>query len=127
MTKLLEVNACELSATAYLDDTALTLNLVGTADARSDAAFRALVERLHETCQRAGVREAVVDFHRLEFMNSSCIKRIITWVIAVGELPAAQRYQIRLRSDPAVSWQRRSLKAISLFGKDHVVIDESMP
>lgn len=127
MTKILEVHDSELSAAAYLDDQALTLNLVGTADARSDAAFKAMVERLQETCRRAAVREAVVDFHRVEFMNSSCIKRIITWVIAVGELPAAQRYQIRLRSSPAVSWQRRSLKAIALFGKDHVVIDESTP
>lgn len=127
MTKILELQVSELSAVASLQGDTLTVALVGTADATTDGPFGAMIERVHETCRRAPVRAAVIDLQRLEFMNSSCIKRIITWVIAVGQIPGDRRYRIVLRSNPAVSWQRRSLNAIVQFGREHVTIEERGP
>ncbi len=74
--------------------------------------------------QRAAVPEVVVDLHALEFMNSSCFKCFITWIVAVRRLPPDQSYRIRFVSNPAMHWQRRSLHAISYFGGELVTIDD---
>jgi hypothetical protein len=37
-----------------------------------------------------------VDIHELYFINSSCLKALISWIGALNELPVEQRYRIRL-------------------------------
>ena len=113
----------DLRATATLDAGVLHLAFIGTADASSEAALAGLLTRIHAELQQEDVREARVDMRALEFMNSSCFKAFITWIVAVRRLPEAQHYRIRFLSNAALHWQKRSLHAISYFGGDLVTVE----
>ena len=113
----------ELSATATVDASVMRLTLTGTADAAVERDLGELLGRLHGESQRAGVGEVAVDLRALEFMNSSCFKAFITWIIAVDHSPPARRHLIRFLCNPALHWQRRSLKAMVHFGTDIVTVE----
>ena len=120
---MIEVHVGELHALARADDGNMTLSLVGTADTFAESALNELLGRLHGELQKTGARHVIVDLHDLEFMNSSCFKSFITWVVAVRRLPEEQRYQIRFRPNSAMHWQKRSLHAICYFGGNLVSIE----
>ena len=113
----------DLRATATLDGDVLHLAFLGTADASSEAALAGLLTRIQAGLQHEVVREAQVDLRALEFMNSSCFKAFITWIIAVDHAPPPRRHLIRFLCNPALHWQRRSLKAMVHFGTDIVLVE----
>jgi len=121
----LELNVGELQAAAVVTAGVMTLTLSGTADAAAEAALNELLGRLHGESQRAKVGEVTVDLRALEFMNSSCFKSFITWIVAVRRLPEAQHYRIRFVSNAALHWQKRSLHAISYFGGELVTVESN--
>lgn len=120
---MIDVHVGELHATARASDGGMTLALIGTADTSAESALNELLGRLHGELQKAGVRDVLVDLHELEFMNSSCFKSFITWIVAVRRLPEDQHYRIRFRPNNAMHWQKRSLHAICYFGGDLVSIE----
>lgn len=113
----------ELHASAQLADGVLVLALAGTADATTESALANLLTRLHAELQRLSPVVARVDLRALEFMNSSCFKAFITWIVAVDRLPADRRYRIRFICNPTLHWQRRSLRAMVHFGGDIVSVE----
>lgn len=119
----LDLDFGELKATGVIEGGVMRLGLEGTADAISEPVLGELLGRLHGESQRAHVQEVVVDLRRLEFMNSSCFKSFITWIVAVRRLPEDQHYRIRFLSNASVHWQKRSLHAISYFGGDLITIE----
>jgi hypothetical protein len=121
----LELAVGELKAAAAADAGVMRLTLEGTADAPAESALNELLGRLHGESQRAGVREVTVNLRALEFMNSSCFKSFITWIVAVRRLPEQQHYRIRFLSNAALHWQKRSLHAISYFGGDLVSVESA--
>ena len=120
---MIEVHVGELHAVARSGEGSMTLSLVGTADTSAESALNELLGRLHGELQKIGVHVVVLDFRELEFMNSSCFKSFITWIVAVRRLPEAQHYRIRFVSNAALHWQKRSLHAISYFGGDLVTVE----
>lgn len=119
----IELRVGELHARALCEPEVMRLTLEGTADAAAEAALNEMLGRLHGESQRAGVREVAVDLRALEFMNSSCFKSFITWIVAVRRLPEEQHYRIRFLANAGLHWQKRSLHAISYFGGDLVSVD----
>jgi hypothetical protein len=113
----------DLRATTSLEGGVLRLAFTGTADASSEAALGTLLSRIHSELLQEEVREAQVDMRALEFMNSSCFKAFITWIIAVDHLPPGQRHRIRFLCNPALHWQKRSLRAMVHFGNDIVTVE----
>lgn len=120
----LDERAGELHVVAHRAGSEVHVVLQGSADVLAEAALAALVGRIDEEVRRVGLREVVVDICGLEFMNSSCFKSVISWLLAVRRLPDGARYTMRLRVDASVYWQRRSLTALAFFGGDNVVIDQ---
>lgn len=120
----LDERAGDLRVIASSAPAELRVALEGSADVLAEAAFAALVARIDDEARRVGPREVVLDICGLEFMNSSCFKSVISWLLAVRRLPAESRYTMRLRVDANVYWQRRSLTALAFFGGDAVVIDQ---
>jgi hypothetical protein len=123
-----ELTVGELHARAGLDSDdpgVMRLTLVGTADATVEAALNELLGRLHSDSQRARAREVAVDLRKLEFMNSSCFKSFITWIVAVRRLAEDQTYRIRFLANAGLHWQKRSLHAISYFGGDLVSVENA--
>jgi hypothetical protein len=121
----LELEVGELRAVAAVASGVMQLTLTGTADAGVEAALNELLGRLHGESQRAKVDAVTVDLRALEFMNSSCFKSFITWIVAVRRLPEEQHYRIRFVSNAALHWQKRSLHAISYFGGELVTVESA--
>ncbi len=113
----------EFSVSLRDGTSALNVQLVG--DANMDAVDhlgRSLVE-IHERAISARATEVVVDLRQLEFMNSACFKKIVTWITRVEEVEASSRYRIRFVSNAKIHWQRRSLHALQMFAIDLVSVD----
>lgn len=102
---------------------AAQLKLVGSADTAATTPLAELLATLHGELLAIHCREIVVDMTGLEVMASSCFKELVGWLGKLQELDAQQRYRIRFRSNPAISWQKHSLTALSCFDTDIVTIE----
>lgn len=102
---------------------AIHARLVGDANMNAVDQLGHSLAEVHAQAVRAGATEVVVDLRQLEFMNSACFKKIVTWITRVEEVEAASRYRIRFLSNAKIHWQRRSLHALQMFAMDLVSVD----
>ncbi len=113
----------ELRARAAHENGVMMVHFAGSADSRSAAPIDELLSRLHGEAQRLAVSQVTIDFREFDFMNSSCFKAFVTWIVRAEELDAKQRYGIRFLSDANKHWQRRSLDALRYFAVELVSIE----
>ncbi len=119
----LSVSADDFSASASLNGKTLTVKFTGNADMRTKDALDRLLSALHGEAQKLRVEAVVIDFHGLEFMNSSCFKSFVSWISDVRDLDSDAQYAIRFLSKPELLWQRRSLHALRCFAVDLITIE----
>lgn len=119
----LSVSADDFSASASLNGKTLTVKFTGNADMRTKDALDRLLSALHAEAQKLRVEAVVIDFHGLEFMNSSCFKSFVSWISDVRDLDSDAQYAIRFLSKPDLLWQRRSLHALRCFAVDLITIE----
>ncbi len=112
-----------LKVDASFADHVLEARFVGTADLETRADLEAVVNALHAYSLKEETSTVVLDFRELEFMNSSSFKVFVAWLANVQELPPEKQYKIKLRSNPNLHWQRRSLAALSCFAAELVTIE----
>ncbi len=105
----------------------VTLWLEGEVTLETTGTLRDAITEAHRESQRVHAKELIIDFTQLDFLNSSGIKHLVTWVNSVVQLPPEQRYQVRLRSNPLIPWQRRSLTTLKYFAPDLVMIESVTP
>jgi hypothetical protein len=111
------------ATTASADGETVRVTMTGTADVRAVEHLERFMPQLHGATIGAGAKEVVVDLLGLEFMNSSCFKSLVGWIAQLGELDAACRYRVKLLSNSAQRWQRRSLHALSSFAPELVAVE----
>jgi anti-anti-sigma factor len=71
-----------------------------------------------------GRRQVVVDITALEYMNSSSLKSLLTWIVKVRDLPEHERHKIRFLSNPELHWQQRSLHSLVSMCGDVLEVEE---
>jgi anti-anti-sigma factor len=71
-----------------------------------------------------GHREVVVDMTELEYMNSSSLKSLLSWIVRVRDLPEPREYKIRLLSNPELHWQQRSLHSLVSMCGEVIEVEE---
>jgi hypothetical protein len=103
-------------------DKALKMNLAGSADLSVKASLDRFLQEVHNEALRVRAGEVSVDLRRLEFVNSSCLKGFVNWILAVEEQPSDRQYRITFVSSPTIQWQRRSLHALSCLASDLVTV-----
>jgi hypothetical protein len=118
----LSVQGADFTASAAYVERTMSARLDGTADLAVKRALDDFLVKLHATAQAQGAAEVVMDFRNLKFMNSSCLKGLVTWICGVQGLPPQNQYRIVLVSSPDMHWQRRSLRALSCLARDLVTI-----
>ncbi len=118
----LTINVRGFDAEARLDG-ASALVMSGNADSAIVAQFESLVSDLHVALLNARVPHLDIDIKSLEFMNASCFNVLVTWVSTINDLPPEQRYQLRFTTNPAIPWQRRSIRTLSCFATDLVLVE----
>lgn len=102
----------------------VVVRMSGNADMHAQSTLATALRHVHTEALRLGVAEVVCDFDELYFMNSSCFKALVTWVTTLLSVDPGKRYRIRVRSNPKLAWQRRSVEALRCLA-DRVVIVES--
>jgi hypothetical protein len=104
-------------------DAVSQLRLTGNADGSIVTPLTNLVHDVHDKMLETHAGELAIDIRSLEFMNATCFNVLVAWVSMINELPPEQRYQLRFATNPAIPWQRRSLRTLSCFATDLVVVD----
>lgn len=117
------VTLAEVQFATTVEDQVITVNALGNADMRAKDAFDSVLANVHDEAVKLGSKEAVVDLRNLEFMNSSCLKCLVTWIGKIQALEPDKRYTVRLLSRTELLWQRRSLHALRSFATDLVTIE----
>jgi hypothetical protein len=112
----------DFAAEARLDAVS-QLRLTGNADGSIVTPLTNLVHDLHDQILAAHATELAIDIRSLEFMNATCFNVLVAWVSLINELPPEQRYLLRFSTNPAIPWQRRSLRTLSCFATDLVVVE----
>jgi hypothetical protein len=105
--------ATELRATARLDGAMLLVTLEGHADLRTKAMLDGVLGRVHHVAVERKAPEVRLDLRAVEFMNSSCIKSLVSWIGDAQDAAPEGAYSITLMGSSAVHWQTRSLEALS--------------
>ena len=103
----------------------LEVRLVGNADMRVVTELDAVLERLAETLPKQPNAEVSFDIRELYFMNSSCFKCFVTFIVTSLDLPRPQQYKVVFLSNPRMHWQDRSLEALRSIGNDLVRVQTS--
>jgi hypothetical protein len=118
----LDIRDLDFEAKVELAETP-RLELIGNADGTIVAHFAGLILDLHHKLVETNARAVTVDIRALEFMNASCFNVFVNWIGVITELPDEQRYRLDFEANPAIPWQRRSLKTLACFATDLVGID----
>jgi hypothetical protein len=101
---------------------AVHLFLEGDANMNAVDDVARILDDVHEAARREPTAWVVIDVRNLEFMNSSCFKKFVTWIGRVQEL-AGEAYKVRFLSDPKLHWQRRSLHVLQCFAPELVTVE----
>lgn len=113
----------DFEARATHDGSTLALVLKGDASGDAISSFESLLALVHTEAVQRAIKEASVDIRSLEFMSSSWFKCFVTWLTAVQALDEGKQYCLRFVSNPSISWQKRSLRALSCFAIDLIKIE----
>lgn len=99
------------------------VRLAGSADSRTVGPLQRLIEDIHAKILSAKGALLAVDIRELEFMSATCFNVLVWWVGLIHDLAPEQRYQLRFATNAAIPWQRRSLRTLSCFATDLVVVE----
>lgn len=116
------ISESDFQAVARVESGTMHVRLSGTADLNVKRQLDDFLAVLHGRAATGAVGEVAMDLRGLEFMNSSCLKALVTWISAVQDQEADGRYRITFISNPDLHWQKRSLHALSRIAGDIVSI-----
>jgi ABC-type transporter Mla MlaB component len=102
----------------------LTLRLSGDANLDAVEVVARALAAAHEEAMCQRYRRVVVDLLALQFMNSACFKRLVTWVNRLRAEDAASRYTIHIVTNPKMYWQRRGIHALQGLAGGLISIEE---
>jgi hypothetical protein len=80
------------------------------------------LKQLHREAVHLGAAEVELDFHELYFMNSSCLKALVSFIDGAANVDKPG-YRIRFLTNPQLFWQRRSLEALQRLAPEFVQIE----
>jgi hypothetical protein len=112
----------DFTAEAVEGERALTVTIAGNADLNVKTQLDRFLAMVHAEAQRLSLEEVTVDFRGLHFMNSSCLKCLVSWITRIQDSPAPSQYRLTFVSSPAMYWQKRSLHALSCLASDLVTV-----
>jgi hypothetical protein len=119
---LLPVSAPAFSADASQRAKSVEVRMNGNADSLVLDVLERFLRDLHKEACRAGISEVKLDIRELYFLNSSCMKLLVTWFTSLRELESAKQYRVVVYSSPKLHWQRRSFDALRYIADGLVTV-----
>jgi hypothetical protein len=114
----------DLTARVTVDEESLQVVMNGTADLNTHKALQTFLADVHASATLHLANTVVVDLRGLEFMNSSCLKRLVNWIFVVRAEVAERKYRIVFVANPKAPWQRRSLHSLSCMAPELVSVQQ---
>ena len=111
------------TAEAEATDQVFRGTISGNASLSSRVVLDGFLASAHERMARDSLRKIVVDVRELAFLNSSCLKSLVGWILRIKELAPDRRYLVTFVSNPELNWQQRSLFAISSLAPELVSLE----
>jgi hypothetical protein len=93
----------------------IAVKFSGVADMSTKALLDQFLSALHEELKKMPSVDVALDILDLEFMNSSCIKALISWITRNVNQPKERQYLITIHTDANRLWQRRSVQALCMM------------
>ena len=98
-----------------------TVFISGTIDVPKPGEFMLpFLEEVHNNIISKKIKKVEADLQKLEFLNSSGIKELVSWLLKLEELSNEQIYTIVFIYNPSISWQEMSLKTLILLNEEQV-------
>ncbi len=128
MSQLQRLEALTLEKIAVRVVDEKTIGFVGSISLRvpSDV-FRPYFSDVHQAAVSDGLDELIVDFTALDFMNSSSIRVLVTWLDWIAAEPEAKQYVLHFRTNAATTWQQTTLSVLQTLSQNHVKISSANP
>jgi hypothetical protein len=120
------VAANEFTGEVSWNGSAIVIQLCGSADLTTTELLRVLLFDAHAAAKVLSAKCALVDIRTLRFMNSSCICALLGWANTVANGRPDEQYPIEVRWDPAIGWERRTLKALLSVVSGAVTLDPTV-
>lgn len=111
-------------ATLAVESSSLRMALTGTADLTVQQQLGPFLEAVHSCATNHLASSVLVDLNGLGFINSSCLKAMVSWIFKVRTEGKERQYQIVFLTDPKAQWQQRSFHALSCMCAELVSIQE---
>jgi hypothetical protein len=110
-------------AMGRVGDTAVDIIWSGECDLAAVNELEGFFDAVHKAAIDASPpRDVRLDLYEVSFMNSSCLSKLVAWLAKVRDADASSRYKVRIRSNPEIPWQKRSLRAVQFFAPELVTV-----
>jgi hypothetical protein len=81
------------------------------------------LRRVHDAALADGARSVRIDLTELDFMSSSAIRALMSWIIWIRDEAEARRYQLAFVWRTDSDWLRPTLSALETIGGGIVVVE----
>ncbi|HEU4409613.1 MAG TPA: hypothetical protein VFS43_30440 [Polyangiaceae bacterium] len=122
---VIEVKRDEFKTRTELCGRSVAAAFIGTADMLATKDLERYVRALEAEVRRLAVCEVVVDMRELYFMNSHCLKLLVSWIVRAEALAPPQRCTFLFRTHRGLPWQRRTLLALTALAESIVRVEEA--
>jgi hypothetical protein len=124
-TNFAPLNAEGVSVVPSMQTSGLHLMVAGAVEMRDPGdVLNPYWNMIDEEVRRRKLKRVEVDMRDLNFMNSSGILTLVRWITKAKSHPAADAYQLVLRYDRNVTWQRTSIPTLAKLAPNIVVSTE---
>lgn len=85
-----------------------------------DPVITPFFNKVHDQVLETGIKEVILDFKDLNFLNSSGIKTITKWIMKIPTLADDKKYKMKLVYSEEITWQRTSLMILTYLAPGNV-------
>lgn len=103
---------------------ALAISFSGNGDMDAVQPLNAYLKEVQKEAVRLSVREVRFDFGELYFLNSSCFKAFVSWIVLLAKMTPPP-YRIVFASNPQLHWQNRSLDSLRQLAPRVVAVEKT--
>lgn len=82
-----------------------------------------LFDKIHKGSLSSGIKVVTANMKALTFLNSSGIKALAKWIMALAVAPADKRYAIKIVHSKDVAWQATSLPTLTFLVPGAVTLE----
>jgi hypothetical protein len=99
------------------------VRISGSGDTLGVPVLERFLRQLHQQVVERGVTQVTVELGDLAFINSSCLKALVSWIYLVDT--NGRPYTIRLLRDATMRWQKNSLATLQRLAPEVVRVEDS--